>query len=68
MKRRWMGLCLGVLLCTVSIGYADERRGSPSRQTSIGRALARGSLTVIGAGMGSRYLTASPLTSQGSVK
>ena len=25
----WVGLCLGVLLCTVSKGYTDERRGSP---------------------------------------
>jgi hypothetical protein len=27
---RWsIGVCLAVLLCTVSLGYADERRGSP---------------------------------------
>jgi hypothetical protein len=29
MKRWWMGLCLGVLLCLVSPGYTDDRRGSP---------------------------------------
>ena len=27
--RWWMGLCLGVLLCTASLSYTDERRGSP---------------------------------------
>jgi hypothetical protein len=27
--RWWMGWCLGLLLCTVSLGYADDRRGSP---------------------------------------
>jgi hypothetical protein len=26
MKRWWIGCCLGVLLCAVSIGHADERR------------------------------------------
>jgi hypothetical protein len=26
MKRSWIGFCLGVLLCTVSIGSADDRR------------------------------------------
>jgi hypothetical protein len=24
-----MTLCLGVLLCTASVGYSDDRRGSP---------------------------------------
>jgi hypothetical protein len=27
--RWWIGLCLGVLLCTATIGYTDDRRGSP---------------------------------------
>jgi hypothetical protein len=27
--RWWMGLCLGVLLCLATLGYADGRRGFP---------------------------------------
>jgi hypothetical protein len=27
--RWWIGLCVGLLLCTVSLSYPDERRGSP---------------------------------------
>ena len=27
--RWWIGLCLGVLLCLVSMGYTADRRGSP---------------------------------------
>jgi hypothetical protein len=27
--RWWIGLCVGLLLYTVSIGYTDDRRGSP---------------------------------------
>jgi hypothetical protein len=27
--RWWIGLCLGMLLCLVSLGYADDRRDSP---------------------------------------
>jgi hypothetical protein len=27
--RWWIGLCLGLLLCTVSLGYPDDRRDSP---------------------------------------
>jgi hypothetical protein len=29
MWRCWLGCALGVLLCTVSLGDADERRSSP---------------------------------------
>jgi hypothetical protein len=29
MMRWWMGLCLGVLLCLTTVGYAEDRRGSP---------------------------------------
>jgi hypothetical protein len=25
----WMGLCLGLLLSLATVGYADDRRGSP---------------------------------------
>jgi hypothetical protein len=25
----WIGLCLGLLLCTVSMSYPDDRRDSP---------------------------------------
>ena len=25
----WIGVCLGLLLCLVTVGYADDRRGSP---------------------------------------
>jgi hypothetical protein len=29
-RMRWsIGVCLGLLLCTMSLGYADDRRGSP---------------------------------------
>jgi hypothetical protein len=27
--RWWMGWCLGLVLCTVSMSYPDDRRGSP---------------------------------------
>jgi hypothetical protein len=27
--RWWIGLCLGLMLCTVSLSYPDDRRGSP---------------------------------------
>jgi len=27
--RWWMGVCLGLVLCTVSVGYPDDRRWSP---------------------------------------
>jgi hypothetical protein len=27
--RWWIGVCLGVLLCTVTVGAPDNRRGSP---------------------------------------
>jgi hypothetical protein len=27
--RRWTGFCLGILLCMVAMGYADDRRSSP---------------------------------------
>jgi hypothetical protein len=27
--RWWIGWCLAVLLCTVSVGFTDDRRGSP---------------------------------------
>jgi hypothetical protein len=27
--RWWIGVCLGLLLCTATVGYADDRRGSP---------------------------------------
>ena len=39
-----------------------------SRLTSIGRVIARGSLIVIGGGVGSRYPIASPLISQANVR
>jgi len=26
MRRWWVGCCLGVLLCSLTLGYADERR------------------------------------------
>ena len=29
MMRWWIGLSLGVLLCTATAGYTDNRRGSP---------------------------------------
>lgn len=29
MKRWWMGLCLGLVLCLATAGYTDDRRGSP---------------------------------------
>ena len=28
--RWWIGLCLGLLLCAATAGYADDRKGSPS--------------------------------------
>jgi hypothetical protein len=31
--RWWIGFCLGALLCTASLGYPDERRGSPFNTT-----------------------------------
>jgi hypothetical protein len=27
--RWWIGLCLGLVLCTASLSYPDDRRGSP---------------------------------------
>ena len=27
--RWWIGVCLGLLVCTASLGNADERQGSP---------------------------------------
>ena len=29
MKRWWIGLCLALVLCTASLGSADDRRGFP---------------------------------------
>jgi hypothetical protein len=29
MKHWWVVLCLGLVLCTVTAGYPDDRRGSP---------------------------------------
>jgi hypothetical protein len=29
MKRWWIGLCLCLVLCTVTVGYTEDRRGSP---------------------------------------
>jgi hypothetical protein len=32
MKRWWIGCCLGLLLCTMGVGHADERwRGDERR-------------------------------------
>jgi hypothetical protein len=27
--RWWIGLCVGLVLCTASLSYPDNRRGSP---------------------------------------
>ena len=66
--RWWIGLCLGLVLRMASSGYTDDRRGSRSQLTSIGRARAHGDLTAIGAGIGNSYLIASPSTNRASVK
>jgi hypothetical protein len=29
MRRWWVGLCLGLLVCTATMSVADDRRGSP---------------------------------------
>jgi hypothetical protein len=68
MRRWWVGLCLALLLCTLSVGATDDRRRSPFPRTSVGTAIARGDLSVTVVGMRRRGPIASSLIGPGHVR